>query len=133
MKEKTEAAAQADTTVKHAKRGRPPKVKAAKADQNPPVQATGSRHRYRDPEARRALNIRLNRIEGQIKGIRHMLDEDVYCPDILVQVASVTAALNGFSKEILDEHIRTCVTEDIRNGKDETIDELLHVLQKILM
>ncbi len=75
---------------------------------------------------------RLSRIEGQIRGIRGMVEKNAYCPDILVQVAAVNAALNAFNKELLAEHIRTCVTRDIRDGKDETIDELVRTLQKLM-
>lgn len=75
---------------------------------------------------------RLNRIEGQIRGIRGMVEKEAYCTDILVQVAAVNAALNSFNKELLSNHIKTCVTRDIREGKDETVDELLHTLQKLM-
>ena len=75
---------------------------------------------------------RLNRVEGQIRGIRGMVEKNAYCTDILVQVAAVNAALNAFNKELLSSHIRTCVADDIRAGKDETIDELLSTLQKLM-
>lgn len=75
---------------------------------------------------------RLNRIEGQVRGIRGMVERDAYCTDILVQVAAVNAALNAFNKELLANHIRTCVARDIRDGKDETIDELVVTLQKLM-
>lgn len=75
---------------------------------------------------------RLNRIEGQIRGIRRMVEEDAYCTDILVQSAAVTAAMNAFNKELLANHIRSCVAEDIRGGKDETIDELVDTIQKLM-
>ena len=75
---------------------------------------------------------RLNRIEGQIRGIRGMMESDAYCTDILIQVSAVNAALNAFNKELLANHIRTCVTEDIRNGKDEVVDELVNTLQKLM-
>ena len=75
---------------------------------------------------------RLNRIEGQVRGIKGMVEKDVYCTDILVQVAAANAALNGFSRELLANHIRTCVAEDIRQGKDETIDELVALLPKLM-
>ena len=75
---------------------------------------------------------RLNRIEGQVRGIKRMLEQDAYCTDILIQVSAVNAALNSFNKELLAEHIRTCVAEDIRQGKDETIDELVVTLQKLM-
>lgn len=75
---------------------------------------------------------RLNRIEGQIRGIKGMVERDVYCTDILVQVAAVNAALNSFNKVLLANHIRTCVARDIREGKEETIDELVATLQKLM-
>ncbi len=75
---------------------------------------------------------RLNRIEGQIRGIKKMLENDAYCTDILVQVSAANAALNSFNKVLLSNHIRTCVAEDIKNGKDETVDELVSVLQKLM-
>ncbi|MBO5093050.1 MAG: metal-sensing transcriptional repressor [Lachnospiraceae bacterium] len=75
---------------------------------------------------------RLSRIEGQVRGIRGMVERDAYCTDILMQVAAVNAALNAFNKELLANHIRTCVARDIRDGKDETIDELVATLQKLM-
>ena len=75
---------------------------------------------------------RLNRIEGQIRGIRGMVERGAYCPDILIQSAAVTAAVNAFNKELLANHIRTCVAQDIRPGNDETIDELVATLQKLM-
>lgn len=80
----------------------------------------------------KALINRLNRIEGQIRGIKGMVERNAYCTDILVQVAAANAALNAFNKELLANHIKTCVADDIRNGKDETIDELVAVLQKLM-
>lgn len=75
---------------------------------------------------------RLNRIEGQIRGIKGMVEKDVYCTDILTQVAAVNAALNSFNKVLLNNHIKTCVTQDIKDGKEETVDELVQVLQKLM-
>ena len=86
----------------------------------------------RSEEEYKSLIHRLNRIEGQIRGIKGMVERDVYCTDILVQVAAANAALNGFSRELLANHIRTCVAEDIRQGKDETIDELVALLPKLM-
>lgn len=80
----------------------------------------------------KSLIHRLNRIEGQIRGIKGMVEKDAYCTDILIQVAAANAALNGFSRELLSNHIRSCVAEDIRQGKDETIDELVALLQKLM-
>ena len=75
---------------------------------------------------------RLNRIEGQIRGIRSMVEKNAYCTDILIQSAAVSAALNAFNRELLDNHIRTCVAGDIRAGRDEVIDELMDTLQKLM-
>ena len=75
---------------------------------------------------------RLSRIEGQVRGIKRMVEEDAYCTDILSQVSAVNAALNSFNKVLLANHIRTCVAEDIRAGKEETIDELVATLQKLM-
>lgn len=75
---------------------------------------------------------RLSRIEGQIRGIKRMLDEDCYCPDIMTQVAAANAALHSFNKVLLANHIKTCVAEDIRQGNDETIDELITTLGKVM-
>ena len=80
----------------------------------------------------KSLINRLSRIEGQVRGIRGMVEKDVYCTDILIQVAAVNAALNSFNKELLSEHIRNCVASDIREGNDETIEELVAVLQKLM-
>ena len=90
------------------------------------------RKKERTPEEYTRLIHRLNRIEGQIRGIRGMVENNAYCPDILVQSAAVTAAMNAFNKELLASHIRTCVAQDIRDGKDEVIDELLGTLQKLM-
>ena len=90
------------------------------------------RTRHRDPEEVRRLLNRLNRIEGQIRGIRGMVERSAYCPDILTQVAAASAALGSFSRVLLSSHIRTCVARDIREGRDETIDELLDTLQKLM-
>ena len=84
------------------------------------------------PEEYRALANRLSRIEGQVRGIRAMLDKDVYCADILVQVAAVNAALNGFSKELLGQHVRTCVADDLRAGETQKLDELLQLLPRLM-
>ena len=90
------------------------------------------RTKQRTPEEYTKLINRLNRIEGQIRGIRGMVESGAYCPDILVQSAAVNAAVNAFNKELLASHIRTCVAEDIRSGKDEVIDELVVTLQKLM-
>ena len=86
----------------------------------------------RTEEEYKSLIHRLNRVEGQIRGIRKMVENNVYCTDILVQVAAATAALNAFNAELLANHIKTCVADDIRHGKDETINELIGTLQKLM-
>ena len=88
--------------------------------------------KHRSEEEYKALLNRLSRIEGQVRGVRKMVETDCYCIDILTQVSAVQAALNAFNRELLANHIRTCVAEDIRSGKDETIDELVSTLQKLM-
>lgn len=86
----------------------------------------------RSPQEQKALLNRLSRIEGQIRGIRRMVEEDSYCTDILTQSAAITAAMNAFNKELLANHIRTCVMDDIKAGKDETVDDLVATIQKLM-
>lgn len=88
--------------------------------------------KHRSDEEQKRLTNRLNRIEGQVRGLKDMLQRDAYCPDILIQVSAVSAALNSFSKELLATHIRTCVADGIRRGEDEVIDELVTTLQKLM-
>ena len=90
------------------------------------------KHTVRSEEEKKKLINRLKRIEGQIRGIIGMMENDAYCNDILIQSAAVNAAVNDFNKEMLATHIRTCVARDIREGKDETIDELVATLQKLM-
>lgn len=90
------------------------------------------RHKKRSEEEYKSLIHRLNRIEGQIRGIRGMVEKDVYCADILVQVAAANSALNAFSRELLSQHVRTCVADDLRAGSDEKLDELLKLLPKLM-
>ena len=90
------------------------------------------RTKERSEEEYRCLINRLNRIEGQIRGIKGMVEKSAYCVDILTQVAAANAALNSFSKELLANHIRTCVADDIRSGRDEKMDELVNTLQKLM-
>ncbi len=80
----------------------------------------------------RDLILRLNRIEGQIRGIRRMVEEEAYCIDILTQVSAASCALNSFTKELLTNHIKTCVTDDIKNGKEDKVDELVRILPKLM-
>lgn len=92
----------------------------------------GVKHKQRSEEEYKKLINRLCRIEGQIRGIRTMVEENRYCTDILTQSAAAAAALEGFNRELLDSHIRTCVAENLRAGNDEVVDELLHTLHKLI-
>ena len=86
----------------------------------------------RSPEEVKKLTNRLSRMEGQIRGIRNMLESDAYCNDILIQSAAVTAAMNAFNQELIASHLRTCVARDLREGNDAVIDELVDTLQKLM-
>ena len=90
------------------------------------------KHTLRSQEQKKALINRLKRIEGQVRGIRGMLEKDAYCVDILVQVAAANAALNSFSRELLAQHIGSCVADDLRAGSDEKLEELLRLLPKLM-
>lgn len=91
-----------------------------------------SKEKKRLPKEYQDLMNRLKRIEGQVRGVQSMLEKDAYCTDILVQVAAINAALNSFNKVLLANHVRTCVADNIRNGNDEVIDELVTLLQKLM-
>ena len=88
--------------------------------------------KVRSEEEYTKLIHRLNRIEGQVRGIRGMLEKDAYCVDILVQVAAANSALNSFSKELLAQHISTCVADDLRAGSEAKLDELVNLLPKLM-
>lgn len=90
------------------------------------------KHKERDEKEVRDLMNRLKRIEGQVRGIEKMVEKGAYCTDILTQVSAVNKALNSFNKVLLANHVRTCVAENIRNGNDEIIDELVSLLQKLM-
>ena len=75
---------------------------------------------------------RLKRIEGQVKGVQRMLEDNAYCPDIMVQVSAINNALNGFNKVLLAEHLKTCVVDDIKAGREDTIEELTETLKKVM-
>lgn len=99
---------------------------------NPCPNCSICKKKARDEKEYRDLVNRLSRIEGQVRGVKKMVEEDAYCVDILTQVAAVTSALNSFNKVLLANHIKTCVAEDIRDGNDEVVDELVKVLQKLM-
>ncbi len=90
------------------------------------------KHKDRDDKEKKDLMNRLKRIEGQVRGVENMLEDNAYCTDILIQVSAITSALNSFNKVLLANHMKTCVTENIRNGNDEIIDELVVTLQKLM-
>jgi Uncharacterized protein conserved in bacteria len=90
------------------------------------------RKKVREESERRDLMNRLKRIEGQVRGLQRMLEEDAYCPDILTQASAVNSAINSFCRVLLTNHLRTCVAEDIRAGHDETVEELAETLQKLM-
>ncbi len=92
----------------------------------------GCRKKHRKPEEYQDLIHRLNRIEGQVRGIKNMVEQDVYCIDILTQVSAVQSALNAFNRKLLGNHISTCVMEDLKAGNTETVEELIKTLHKLL-
>lgn len=91
-----------------------------------------SKKKVREDDEFKSLMNRLNRIEGQIRGIKGMLENDAYCTDIITQVAAASAALNSFNKELLSNHIKTCVIDDIKADKTDTVDDLLNTIQKLM-
>ncbi len=92
----------------------------------------GNKKTIRNEEEQKQLIHRLNRIEGQIRGIRKMIENDAYCADILTQSAAVNAAVNAFNKELMASHIRGCVVREIQAGEDGAVEELVAVLQKLM-
>ncbi len=90
------------------------------------------RKKMRGNEEYKDLINRLSRIEGQVRGVKRMVEEDIYCVDILTQVSAIQSALNSFNKVLLGNHIKTCVAGDIRAGKDEAVDELVGTIQKLM-
>jgi CsoR family transcriptional regulator, copper-sensing transcriptional repressor len=87
---------------------------------------------HREPEELKSLQNRLKRVEGQVRGIQRMLSEDAYCTDVLTQVAAIQAALNAFSRELLENHIRTCVVTEIQNGDEEVVTDLVKTVHKLM-
>ena len=86
----------------------------------------------RDEQEFKDLMNRLKRIEGQVRGVEGMLENDAYCTDILMQVSAITSALNSFNKALLANHMKTCVVDNIRNGNEDVIDELVVTMQKLM-
>ena len=100
--------------------------------QEAPCAACTGKTKQRSDDELRGLVSRLNRVEGQVRGIRRMLEGNAYCIDILTQVSAANSALNSFARELLSNHLRSCVAEDIRSGNDEKLDELVKTLQKLM-
>ena len=92
----------------------------------------GEKKTERTAEQKKKLMNRLNRLEGQVRGVKKMIESDAYCNDVLIQAAAIRAAVDAFSRELLANHLRSCVVEDIRAGKDETVDELLATLARMM-
>lgn len=93
----------------------------------------GIRHKHRTAKEEKNLISRLNRIEGQVRGVKAMVQDDRYCTDILVQVSAIQSALNGFSRTLLSSHIKSCVVNDIKNGDaDKAVDELCETIKRML-
>ena len=88
--------------------------------------------KIREEKEYKSLINRLNRIEGQVRGVKNMVENNAYCIDILIQVSAISAALKAFNKELLSNHIKTCVSDDIKNGNNEIIDELINTLGKLM-
>ena len=90
------------------------------------------KHKQRNETEKAELVKRLNRIEGQVRGVKSMVEDDRYCVDIVTQVSAIQAALNAFNKELLARHIKSCVADDIREGNEEAVDELCELLKKLM-
>lgn len=90
------------------------------------------RKKVRSEENKKRLNNRINRIEGQIRGIKRMIEEDAYCPDVILQISAVCSALSSLSRTMLTDHVNTCVLSDIASGKSEAADELSALLERII-
>lgn len=90
------------------------------------------RTKKRSEEEYKALINRLNRVEGQIRGIKNMLEKDAYCTDIITQVAAANAALNAFNRELMASHIRSCVKTDVEKGDDQSLEEMIALMQKLM-
>lgn len=88
--------------------------------------------KIRDPKEYKDLMNRLKRIEGQVRGVQGMLEKNAYCTDIMTQVAAITAALNSFNKVLLSNHLHSCVAENVREGNDAVLDELVDLFQKLM-
>ena len=102
------------------------------ADEKKPGCASCGKKTMRTDEQKKKLINRLNRIEGQVRGVRRMVENDAYCNDILVQSAAIAAAVSAFNREVLRAHVHSCVVRDIKSGRDEVADELIATLEKLM-
>jgi len=97
-----------------------------------PIQNENCKKSHHPESVKKDLTTRLNRIEGQIRGIKRMIDEDTYCDDVITQLAATQSALNSVAKILLDGHVRGCVVERIQEGETEVVDELITTIQKLM-
>ena len=102
------------------------------ADQNGACCPACEKKTERTEDQKKKLLNRLSRIEGQVRGVKKMIEEDAYCNDVLIQSAAISAAVNAFTREVLRAHVHTCVARDIREGKNEVVDELMETLEKLM-
>ena len=107
-------------------------VPAAKAPAEETAAGCPCRHKHREAPEYDSLIRRLNRIEGQVRGVRGMVEKECYCTDILTQVSAIQSALNAFNRELLARHIRTCVVTDIQKGDLDVVDDLVATIQKMM-
>lgn len=91
-----------------------------------------TKHKTRTEAEYKDLITRLNRIEGQVRGVKNMVEEERYCVDILTQVSAIQSALNSFNKVLLTSHIKSCVVEDIKKGDEQVVDELCETMRKLM-
>lgn len=108
------------------------KTQTPPSEAEAPAGECSCRHKHRETPELESLLRRLNRIEGQVRGVRGMVEKEAYCTDILTQVSAIQSALNAFSRELLSNHIHTCVVTDIQNGKLEVVDDLCSTIQKLM-
>ena len=102
------------------------------ADQNEARCPACEKKTERTEDQKKKLLNRLSRIEGQVRGVKKMIEEDAYCNDVLIQSAAISAAVNAFTREVLRAHVHTCVARDIREGRNEVVDELMETLEKLM-
>ncbi len=95
-------------------------------------ESSSGKTKARTEEEKKALVNRLSRIEGQVRGVKNMIENDAYCVDVMTQVAAINAALVSFNKQLLSNHIETCVAEHLKAGDESVIEELVNLTQKLM-